>query len=138
MLARVIFGARTSLTIAVVAVVAGLVVGGLLGLVAGYYRGTVGAVLTTLFNVLLSIPALVLALSLVAVFASADEDVSNGRKMSVIIAAGHRDRSHPQAHHPGPARCPGPSASSSRPPRCWAPATAGSCSGRCCPTWRRP
>jgi peptide/nickel transport system permease protein len=87
MLARVIFGARTSLTIAVVAVLAGLIVGGVLGLVAGYYRGAFDGVLTTLFNVLLSIPALVLALSLVAVFANSDQDVSNARKTTVLIAA---------------------------------------------------
>ena len=45
------------------------------------------AVLTTIFNVLLSIPALVLALALVAVFASAQEDVSNARKTTVLMAA---------------------------------------------------
>lgn len=87
MLARVIFGARASLWISVGAVTAGFVVGGLLGLLAGYFRGRVDAVLSTVFNVLLSVPALVLALSLVAVFASAEQDVSNGRKMGVIIAA---------------------------------------------------
>ncbi|MBN2624385.1 MAG: ABC transporter permease [Acidimicrobiales bacterium] len=87
MLARVIFGARTSLWISFSAVLAGFVVGGLMGLLAGYFRGKVDAVLSTLFNVLLSIPALVLALSLVAVFASAEQDVSNGRKMTVIIGA---------------------------------------------------
>lgn len=87
MLARVIFGARTSLWISFSAVLVGFVVGGLMGLLAGYFRGKVDAVLSTLFNVLLSIPALVLALSLVAVFASAEQDVSNGRKMTVIIGA---------------------------------------------------
>ena len=61
--------------------------GGVLGLLAGYFRGAVDAVLTTVFNVLLSIPALVLALSLVAIFASAQQDVSNGRKSAVIVAA---------------------------------------------------
>jgi peptide/nickel transport system permease protein len=87
MLARVIFGARASLWISVGAVTIGFVVGGLLGLLAGYFRGRVDAVLSTVFNVLLSVPALVLALSLVAVFASAEQDVSNSRKMGVIIAA---------------------------------------------------
>lgn len=86
-LARVLFGARASLWISVSAVLIGFVVGGLLGLLAGYFRGKVDTVLSTLFNVLLSIPALVLALSLVAVFASAEQNVSNGRKMTVIIAA---------------------------------------------------
>jgi len=87
MLARVIFGARASLGISVSAVSLGFVVGGTLGLVAGYFRGAADAVLTTVFNVLLSIPALVLALALVAVFASAQQDVSNGRKMVLLILA---------------------------------------------------
>jgi peptide/nickel transport system permease protein len=86
-LSRVIFGARASLLISFSAVTAGFLAGGLLGLVAGYFRGKVDAVISTLFNVLLSIPALVLALSLVAVFASAEQNVSNGRKTAVVIAA---------------------------------------------------
>ncbi|HEX6422759.1 MAG TPA: ABC transporter permease [Acidimicrobiales bacterium] len=87
MLARVIFGARASLGISLSAVGLGFAVGGTLGLVAGYLRGAADAALTTLFNVLLSIPALVLALALVAVFAGAQQDVSNGRKMIVLILA---------------------------------------------------
>jgi peptide/nickel transport system permease protein len=87
MLSRVIWGARSSLGISVSAVAIGFVAGGLLGLVAGYFRGAVDAVLTTIFNVLLSIPALVLALALVAVFASAGDDASNGRKTTVLIVA---------------------------------------------------
>jgi peptide/nickel transport system permease protein len=87
MLSRVIWGARSSLGISVSAVVIGFVAGGLLGLVAGYFRGAVDAMLTTIFNVLLSIPALVLALALVAVFASAGDDASNGRKTTVLIVA---------------------------------------------------
>ena len=92
MLSRVIFGARTSLLIAVGAVLLGLVVGGLLGLVAGYVRRKVDTVLTTVFNVFLSIPALVLALSLVAVLAPTDtgdggDPVSNTRRVVVLILA---------------------------------------------------
>jgi len=87
LLARVIFGARTSLMISVAAVLLAFVVGGALGLVAGYFRGKVDTVLSTLFNVLLSIPSLVLVLSFVAVFASADQDTSNGRLVTVLILA---------------------------------------------------
>ena len=43
----------------------GLAVGGTLGLIAGYYRGRIDTVLTSVFNVLLAIPQFVLALSLV-------------------------------------------------------------------------
>ncbi|HEY8546743.1 MAG TPA: ABC transporter permease [Acidimicrobiales bacterium] len=92
MLSRLIFGARTSLLIAVGAVLLGLVVGGLLGLLAGYVRGKLDTILTTLFNVFLSIPALVLALSLVAVLAPTDtgdggSPVSHTRRVLVLILA---------------------------------------------------
>ncbi|MCB1030762.1 MAG: hypothetical protein KDA95_05450, partial [Acidimicrobiales bacterium] len=67
MLARVIFGARMSLLISIASVMIGLVIGGLLGLVSGYYRNWIGNALVSLFDVLLAIPSMVLALSLVSV-----------------------------------------------------------------------
>ena len=87
MLSRVIFGARTSLLVGFGAILLGWVVGGLLGLMAGYFKGRADTVLSTGFNVLLSIPALVLALSLVAVFASSDQNASNTRRIVVLIIA---------------------------------------------------
>ncbi|HEY3144436.1 MAG TPA: ABC transporter permease [Acidimicrobiales bacterium] len=87
LLSRVIFGARTSLLIATGAILFGLIVGGVLGLLAGYFKGRVDGVLSTIFNVFLSIPALVMALSLVAVFASTDENVSHTRVVLVLILA---------------------------------------------------
>ena len=42
MLARTIYGARTSLIIAVCAILLGLIVGGVLGLLAGYFRNWLG------------------------------------------------------------------------------------------------
>lgn len=67
MLSRTVYGGRNSLTISVGAVVIGFVVGGLLGLLSGYFRNWIGKVLASLFDILLAIPALVLALSLVSV-----------------------------------------------------------------------
>jgi peptide/nickel transport system permease protein len=87
MLSRVIFGARISLLVGFGAVAIGWVIGGFLGLVAGYFKGRIDTVLSTLFNVLLSIPALVLAFSLVAVFASSDENASSSRKITWLILA---------------------------------------------------
>src|SRR5262245_34788668 len=72
MFSRVIWGARPSLLISVSSIVIGLLIGGALGLVAGYYRGKADVFLTNLFNVFLAIPQLVLALALVAVFATGD------------------------------------------------------------------
>lgn len=87
MLARVVFGARTSLLISVGSVALGMLVGGFLGLVAGYFRGRIDTVLTTLFNVLLSVPALVLVLALVTIYASSDENASNARRITTLIIA---------------------------------------------------
>jgi peptide/nickel transport system permease protein len=87
MLSRLLFGARVSLLVGFASVAVGWIVGGTLGLIAGYFKGRLDTVLTTMFNVLLSIPALVFALSLVAVFASSDENVSSSRKITVLIIA---------------------------------------------------
>jgi peptide/nickel transport system permease protein len=84
--ARVIWGGRASLLVGVAAVAIGMVVGGALGLVAGYFRGASETVLTTLFDAMLAFPQLVLALALVAVFASG-EDISSARRLVVLIAA---------------------------------------------------
>ena len=67
MLSRLIYGTRTSLEIAFTAVAIALVIGGLLGLFAGYYRNWIGKVLASFFDILLAIPALVLVLALVSV-----------------------------------------------------------------------
>jgi len=67
LLARLVYGGRNSLIISVFSIVLGFLVGGFLGLLSGYYRNWVGKVLTSLFDILLAIPALVLAMSLVSV-----------------------------------------------------------------------
>lgn len=67
MLSRLIWGARNTLLIATVAVLIGFVVGGALGLVGGYFRGKVDIVVSALLDVLLAIPAVILALALVVI-----------------------------------------------------------------------
>jgi peptide/nickel transport system permease protein len=86
MLSRLIWGGRASLLIGTMSVLLGLVLGGLLGLVAGYFRGRADTVLTGGFDVLLSFPQLILALTLVTVFASG-EGISASRRMVVLILA---------------------------------------------------
>jgi peptide/nickel transport system permease protein len=85
MLSRVVWGARSSLLLSVGAVLLGLVVGGLLGLVAGYFRGRLDGLLSGLFDTLLSFPQLILAITLVTVFAGGA--VSGTRRMVVLILA---------------------------------------------------
>lgn len=64
-LSRVIWGARNSLFIAAVSVTAGLIVGGALGIVAGYFKGRVGGFIGSILDLLLAFPQLILALSIV-------------------------------------------------------------------------
>ena len=66
-LSRVIYGARVSLTVAFVAVAMAGLTGVVAGLLSGYYRGTVDAVLMRLADVILSVPFLLLAIATVAV-----------------------------------------------------------------------
>jgi peptide/nickel transport system permease protein len=61
--ARVVYGARASLLIGLGSIAIGTAVGGFLGLIAGYYRRRVDAVIASVFDVMLSVPALVLALA---------------------------------------------------------------------------
>ncbi len=65
-LARLVAGARVSLTVSLTAVSVGTVVGGALGVVAGYLRGPIDIALTATTSVLLAFPGLVLLLGLVA------------------------------------------------------------------------
>lgn len=65
-LARVVFGARVSLIVAVSAVVIGSIVGGAIGLTTGFFRGWYERVVMSAVDVLLAFPALILLLALVA------------------------------------------------------------------------
>jgi peptide/nickel transport system permease protein len=63
---RVLWGGRVALAVGVVSVISAMVVGGALGLFAGFYRGRLEAVLNTIVNTLLAFPALVLVLAITA------------------------------------------------------------------------
>lgn len=65
-LARAIFGARASLTIGLGAALGGVLVGGALGLMAGYFRGWIERVTVASMDVLFAFPPLVLALAIAA------------------------------------------------------------------------
>lgn len=66
-LSRLIHGARYSLFIGFVVVVGALFVGVTLGLLAGFYRGWVDAVIMRVMDIILAFPSLLLALVLVAI-----------------------------------------------------------------------
>jgi ABC-type dipeptide/oligopeptide/nickel transport system permease subunit len=63
---RVLYGARTSLVVAFFATGISVVIGVMVGLVAGFYRGRVDTVLSRFTDIVMSLPVLLLALGLVA------------------------------------------------------------------------
>lgn len=67
---RILYGSRVSLTIGLSAVVIALSIGGILGLIAGYYGGKFDSLIMRLSDVLLSIPSTLLAIAIVASFGS--------------------------------------------------------------------
>ena len=62
---RVIYGAQVSLTVAAVGALLALVIGGGIGMLAGYYRGRVDAIITAIGDATLVIPPLLVAISLI-------------------------------------------------------------------------
>lgn len=65
---RIIYGARISLQIGFIAVGIAAVVGGTLGAIAGYYGKMVDIIIMRVIDVLLAIPGILLAISIVAAF----------------------------------------------------------------------
>ncbi len=65
---RAMYGARVSLAIGIASVVLGLAVGGLLGLISGYYRRWIDTGTSIVMDILLGFPALILALLIVTTF----------------------------------------------------------------------
>jgi peptide/nickel transport system permease protein len=90
MLSRLIWGARTTLLVSTTAVIIGFVLGGILGLLGGYFRGKVDVVVSLLLDVFLAIPAVILALALVTVLRT--QPGTNGAgldpEVALILALG--------------------------------------------------
>ena len=65
-LARLIYGARISLTVGLCAPIIGITIGGALGMLAGYFRGRFETLVVGSMDVLLAFPPLILALAVTA------------------------------------------------------------------------
>lgn len=88
LLSRLMFGARISLTVGLFAVIMEIVIGTLLGAVAGYYGGIVDYVVMRITDVFLSIPLLPLLLVLTAIVAASSSKAALGFGVIVIIIGG--------------------------------------------------
>jgi peptide/nickel transport system permease protein len=90
LLSNVVNGARISLMIAFISVGLGGLVGSVIGILAAYRRGRLDYFVSTGFNILLSIPNLVLGLALVAVLATSSDasvPIAPSRRVIIIIIA---------------------------------------------------
>ena len=88
LMARIIYGTRSSYIVGFGAVGFGLLIGGFLGLVVGFFRGRVDAIITPLMTVLLAIPQFVLALALVTVLATpqkAGQTINPSVRLGVVV-----------------------------------------------------
>jgi len=67
MLSRIIYGARISLMIGVISVSISLIIGTIMGASAGYYGGKVDLIVMRVVDIMLSIPAILLAIVIVSI-----------------------------------------------------------------------
>ena len=66
-LSRLIYGSRLSIAVGIVAVTASLVMGILLGLIAGYFKGIIDTAIMRIVDIMLAMPSLLLAIAIVAI-----------------------------------------------------------------------
>jgi peptide/nickel transport system permease protein len=83
MLSRIIWGARVSLQVGFASVAFGLLFGGTLGIIAGFFKGRIESSIMWAMDVLLAFPALLLALAIVAF-----RGPENRTTTTVILAIG--------------------------------------------------
>jgi peptide/nickel transport system permease protein len=87
-LSRVIWGAQASLLIGIGSVLFGTLIGGFLGLFAGFKGGRNDTVISASFNIFLAFPQLVLALTLVSVFSPPGTSSARwSHRVGVVILA---------------------------------------------------
>jgi peptide/nickel transport system permease protein len=105
---RLLFGARYSLTIGFLAIVVALIIGSLIGMIAGYAGGKTDIILMQIMDVVLAFPSLILGLALVALMGATLTNIVIAIAFTAIPAfariarAGvitQRDREYVQACH---------------------------------------
>ncbi len=129
LLSRMIYGARITIFIAVLATALAFCLGSILGFTAATVGGKFDMILSRFVDLLMAIPTLIFALVVLSVLPSTI--------VTLILVMGILDSTASIASR---ARSPSTSTSwiSSKPPSCAAKAWAGSSSGRSCPMHCRP
>ncbi|MEI7778250.1 MAG: ABC transporter permease [Actinomycetes bacterium] len=76
-LARILYGARVSLTIAFLATMLGLIIGVVAGITAGYFGGWIDTILSRLMDIIYAFPVLLFSIALLVIVSGID-DLSGG------------------------------------------------------------
>lgn len=79
-LMRILWGARYSLFMSLLAIGMALIIGGMFGAIAGYYGGVIDNVIMRIMDILLSMPSMLLALTVVAALGTST--------FNVVVAVG--------------------------------------------------
>jgi peptide/nickel transport system permease protein len=89
LLSGLVNGARISVFVSIISVGIGGGIGAVIGISSAYFRGRYDAFVVLLFNVMLSIPNLVLSLALISTFASdtQEEVAGTGRRVAILIVS---------------------------------------------------
>ena len=66
MLSRIVYGARISLTVGITSITSAILIGGLMGAVAGGFGGRIETVVMRVTDILLAVPGILLAIGIVA------------------------------------------------------------------------
>lgn len=84
MFARVIWGARYSLSLGIGAVMISMSIGAVIGSVAGYYGGTVDSVIMRIIDVIMAIPGTLMAITIVAALGAGTTKLLTAMSISLI------------------------------------------------------
>jgi peptide/nickel transport system permease protein len=90
--ARVLYGARTSLLVALVATFFAVVIGTIVGIVGGYFRGFTDTVVSRVIDIILALPLLLFAIGIVAACGSSKEGclgglIEPGQRLVIFVIA---------------------------------------------------
>ncbi|MDO4564296.1 MAG: ABC transporter permease [Clostridia bacterium] len=80
---RIVYGARTSLAVGLSVVGLALIMGGVVGSIAGYFGGTIDIIIMRFMDILLAIPSLILAMAVVSALGT---DIKN---LTLALAIAH-------------------------------------------------
>jgi peptide/nickel transport system permease protein len=83
-LSRVIYGARISLTVGLVAVAIAMISGTFLGVIAGFYGHAIDSILMRITDIMLAFPGILLAISIIAILGPSLQNVMVAVGISTI------------------------------------------------------